>query len=93
MPADLVGDQSVFLTPNLQVTVAVMDGKPVTLELPTTVELVIVDTPPELRGATVTNATKEATCEGGARVKVPPFIVNGQHIIVDTRTGQYLSKA
>jgi elongation factor P len=50
-------------------------------------------TPPELRGATVTNVTKEAVCEGGARVKVPSFVTSGERIKVDTRTGEYLSRA
>ncbi|MBM4017437.1 MAG: elongation factor P [Planctomycetes bacterium] len=93
VPRDLVGDQSVYLTPNLQVVLNFVDERPVLLELPTTVELVIADTPPELRGATVTNAMKDARCEGGARVKVPCFVNNGDHVVVDTRTGQYLSRA
>ena len=93
LPMDLVGDQAAFLTPNLEVTIDLVDGKPVLVELPTTVELVVKDTPPELRGATVTNTLKEAVCEGGARIKVPGFVTNGAHVLVDTRTGQYLSKA
>jgi elongation factor P len=88
-----VGDQSVYLTPNLQVTVDFVDGKAVTIELPFTVELVVTDTPPELKGATVTNTQKEATCEGGAHVRVPAFVTNGDRIKVDTRTGEYLSRA
>jgi len=90
---DLVGDQAVYLTPNLQVTIGLVDGKPVLAELPTSVELVVAETPPELRGATVTNTMKDALCEGGARVKVPAFVNNGDHVIVDTRTGEYLSRA
>jgi elongation factor P len=90
---DLIGDQSVFLTPNLQVVVGLVDSKPTVVELPFTVELIIADTPPELRGATVTNSMKDAVCEGGARVKVPAFVNNGDHVLVDTRTGEYLSRA
>jgi len=93
LPLDLVAAQAVYLTPNLQVVIGLVDGKPVVAELPFTVELIVTDTPPELKGATVTNATKDAVCEGGARVKVPPFIVNGERIKVDTRTGEYLSRA
>jgi len=93
LPPDILGDQSVYLTPNLEVTIDLVEGKPVLAELPTTVELVIQDTPPELRGATVTNTLKEAVCEGGARIKVPAFVTNGDHVLVDTRTGQYLSRA
>ena len=90
---DLVGDAHVFLTPNLEVIVGFVEGKAVTIELPTTVELVIADTPPELKGATVTNNLKEATCEGGARIRVPGFVSNGDHVLVDTRSGEYLSRA
>jgi elongation factor P len=90
---DLVGDSYVYLTPNLQVVVGFVDDKAVTIELPTSVELVITDTPPELKGATVTNTLKEAVCEGGATVRVPAFVSNGDHILVDTRTGDYLSRA
>ena len=93
VPADLIGDQSVYLVPNLQVTMGLQDGRPVTAELPNTVELVVQDTPPQMKGATATNSMKEAQCEGGARVKVPSFVTNGAHILVDTRTGEYLSKA
>jgi len=93
VPAELVGDQSVYLTPNMQVEAAFVDGKPLTVELPNTVELEVVDTPPQVKGATATNQLKDATCEGGARVKVPPFVENGTRIKVDTRTGEYISRA
>jgi len=93
LPADLLGDQAVYLVPNLEITVGLMDGKAVTADLPNTVELVVEDTPPDLKGATATSTMKAARCEGGARVKVPPFITNGDHILVDTRTGEYLSRA
>ena len=90
---DLVGDAHVFLTPNLEVIVGFVEGKAVTIELPTTVELVIADTPPELKGATVTNNLKEAVCEGGAKIRVPGFVSNGDHVLVYTRSGEYLSRA
>jgi len=93
VPLDLVGDQAVYLTPNLEVTLGRMDRKPVTCELPFTVVLVVEDTPPSLKGATATNQMKEALCEGGARIKVPPFVENGTRIRVDTRTGEYLERA
>ena len=61
--------------------------------MPFTVVLTVEDTPPQLKGATATNQTKEAICEGGARIKVPPFVENGTKIKVDTRTGEYLERA
>jgi elongation factor P len=65
----------------------------VTVELPFTVELTIVDTPPQVKSATVTNVMKEALCEGGAKIRVPAFVENGMKVRVDTRTGEYLGKA
>jgi elongation factor P len=93
LPTELIGDKSVYLQPNMEILIALVEGKPVMAELPNTVDLVIKDTPPEVRGATVTNVMKDALCEGGANVKVPAFITNGTKIRVDTRTGEYLGKA
>ena len=93
IPNDLLGGQAVYLTPNLQVVIGLVENKPVLVEMPFTVILVITDTPPELKGATVTNTLKEAICEGGAKIRVPGFINNGEHVIVDTRSGEYMSRA
>lgn len=93
IPAELIGRDSVYLTPNLHCNAAFVEGRPVSIELPNTVELKVEDTPPEVKGATVTNQMKEAVCEGGARVRVPAFIENGEVIKVDTRTGEYLGRA
>jgi elongation factor P len=93
MPVSLVGDLAVFLLPNIVLEVSMVDDKPVVIELPNVVELTVVDTPPEMKGATATNQLKDAVCDGGARVRVPAFVVNGTKIKVDTRTGEYLSRA
>jgi elongation factor P len=93
IPAELVGDKKVYLTPNLEVVVSLVDGKAIMADLPNTVDLTVVDTPPEVKGGTVTNVMKEALCEGGAKIKVPPFIQKGTKVRVDTRTGEYLGKA
>jgi elongation factor P len=90
---DLIGDQRVYLTPNIPVDVSLVEDRPVSVELPNTVELTVVDVPPAVKGATVTNQLKDALCEGGARVRVPGFVENGTVIKVDTRTGEYLSRA
>jgi len=92
LPAELIGDQAVYLTPNIQLDVALVDGKPVTVDLPNTVNLKVVDTPPQVKGATATNQNKEAVCEGGARIRVPSFVENGTVVKVDTRTGEYLGR-
>ena len=91
-PADLIGDRSAYLTPNITLDVTFVEGKPVLADLPNTVELTITETPPEVKGATVTSQLKDAVCEGGARVKVPAFVVTGMKIRVDTRTGEYLGR-
>lgn len=93
IPLELVGADKVFLLANLPLTLSFVDGIAVGVELPFTVELTVVDTPPEVKSATATNVMKEALCEGGARIKVPAFITIGQKIKVDTRTGEYLSRA
>ncbi|MDR1735037.1 MAG: elongation factor P [Oscillospiraceae bacterium] len=68
-------------------------GKVFGVEPPTTVILQITKTDPGFKGDTATNATKPATLETGAVVKVPLFIDEGESIIVDTRTGEYSSRA
>ncbi len=93
VPADLIGDKGVYLTPNIMLEVAFVDGRAISAELPNTVELKVEDTPPQVKGATATSQLKDARCEGGARIKVPPFVENGQVVKVDTRTGEYLGRA
>jgi elongation factor P len=93
IPMELIGDRKVFLVPNITMEVASVEGQPISVELPNVVELKIVETPPQLRGATATNQLKEATCEHGARIKVPGFVEIGETVRVDTRTGEYLSRA
>ncbi|MBN1554529.1 MAG: elongation factor P [Phycisphaerae bacterium] len=88
-----IGDQEVYLTPNCLIGVCSVQGEIITIELPNTVELKIEDTPPEVKGATATNQQKDAKCEGGAVIRVPPFIENGEIVRVDTRTGEYLGRA
>lgn len=90
---ELIGDDRVYLTPNISVMVASVEGRPISIELPFTVELKIIDTPPSVKGATATNQYKDAECEGGARVKVPAFVETGEVIKVDTRNGEYLGRA
>jgi elongation factor P len=91
--SDLVGDGALFLKPNEKVSCQIHEGQIVQFDLPNTVELEVTDTPPAIKGATVTNQPKEATLETGARVRVPAFIEPGERIRVDTRTGDYIERA
>ena len=90
---DAFGDGPKYLKPNNQLQVSMYEGKPVVIELPNTVDLEVVDTAPEIKGATATNQNKPATLETGLIVQVPPFIKTGEMIRVDTRTGEYLTRA
>jgi elongation factor P len=81
------------MTPNSHCTVLLHDGNPVTLELPSAVELTVKDCPPEVKGATVTNQTKDAEMETGLMVRVPAFIKQGEKLKVSTADGSYLSRA
>lgn len=72
---------------------AMYNGRPLDITLPASVELKIIDTPPGVRGDTVSGGTKPATPETGAVVQVPLFVEVGEVIRVDTRSGEYLGRA
>jgi elongation factor P len=90
---DLLGDAVNYLVAQLPVTVEFYEGKPISVELPPTVDLTVVETEPGLKGASVSNVTKPAKTETGLVVQVPPFINEGEKIKVDTSEGAYLSRA
>jgi elongation factor P len=90
---DLLGDATMYLIPNLKVTVEFYEGKPISVELPATVDMTVVETEPSLKGATVSNVTKPAKLETGLVVQVPPFISEGERIRVNTAEGTYQERA
>src|SRR6202012_119329 len=90
---DLLGDATDYLIPQLKVTVEFYEGKPISVELPATVEMTVVETEPGLKGATVSNVTKPAKMETGLVVQVPPFINEGEKIRVNTAEGTYQERA
>jgi elongation factor P len=91
--SDLLGDALLYLRANAKSNVLMYDGNPVAVELPPAVELTVKDCPPEVKGATVTNQTKDAEMETGLKVKVPGFIKAGETIKVSTENAAYLSRA
>ena len=93
VPASVVGEGANFLLEEQMVTVAFNDGVPLYVELPASVELTITQTDPGVQGDRSTGGTKPATLETGAQVQVPLFISTGEKVRVDTRTGDYLSRA
>ena len=86
------GDALKYLKPNMQVVIASYEEKPVLITLPNTVDLTVVDTSPEIKGATAQSQTKPATLETGIVVQVPAFVKQGELIRVDTRTGLYVTR-
>lgn len=93
MTADQVGDAASYMKHNEKVKVVVLDGDPVTVDLPAAVVLEVVETEPAARGNTVSGVTKPAKLETGISVKVPNHVNIGDRIKVDTRTGEFLSRA
>ncbi len=90
---DLLGDAVQYLIPQLPVTVEFYEGKPISVELPATVDMTVVETEPGLKGASVSNVTKPAKMETGLVVQVPPFINPGEKIRVNTAEGTYQERA
>lgn len=93
LPGALVDDVAGYLLPNSKVTVSFIDGQPIAVEVPPRVTLKVVATEPGIRNATATNVSKPATMETGIIVGVPAFINEGESIIVNTETGEYMSRA
>ena len=90
---EMLGDAIMYLVPQLRVKVEFYEGKPISVELPPTVDLTVVETEPGLKGATVSNVTKPAKLETGLVVQVPPFINTGEKIRVNTAEGTYQERA
>src|ERR1700732_3194281 len=87
-----VGEQMLYMKEGNKAHVVFYDGKPISLDLPATVELKVQDTEPSVKGATAAAQYKPATLETGLKITVPPFVNLGEMVAVDTRTGEYLSR-
>ncbi len=90
---ELLGDAINYLIPQLKVKVEFYEGKPMSVELPATVDMTVVETEPGMKGASVSNVTKAAKMETGLVVQVPPFIKENEKIRVNTAEGAYLERA
>ena len=82
-----------FLMENMNIGVSFFQGNIIGIELPNSVELVVAETEPGIRGDTATGGTKIAKMETGYNVKVPLFIETGEVLRIDTRTGDYIERA
>jgi elongation factor P len=90
---DFLEGQYEYLLPNTDVQINFHNDRPIGLQLPSSVALTVVDTEPNLKGATATSSYKPAKMETGLVVMVPPFILQGEKIKVHTDTGEYIERA
>jgi len=91
--AELVGEAKNYLVENAPVTVTFVEGKAVSIELPSSATLTVTDAPEGIRGDSANNVQKPVTLETGITVQVPLFIKTGEKIRIDTRTGKYMERA
>jgi elongation factor P len=93
LPKEMVGEQATFLQENMPVTVDLIEGSPVSVHLPQTVTMKIVEADPVVKGQTASSSYKPAILENGARVMVPPHVESGTRIVVNTEDGSYVERA
>ena len=82
-----------YLLEGTEVQLGMYQGRVVSVDAPMVVELVVVDTPPTIKGATAQAQLKDAVLETGLRIQVPPYLAPGEKIRVDTRDGHFVSRA
>jgi elongation factor P len=90
--ADILGDAISYLTENVAVSLETYQGEPIAIELPTTVDLKVVEAEPGFAGDTAASPSKQAIVETGLKVQVPLFVNAGDVIRVDTRDGSYITR-
>ncbi len=89
---ELIGDSKFFMKENTEIALFQTEDEIIYIELPTTVNLEVVECEPGIKGNTVSNVTKSAKLETDLEVQVPMFINNGDILKIDTRTGQYIER-
>jgi len=89
---DQLGDTLKYLKENISIEVLMYEGRPLGVELPTTVDLKVTQTSPGFKGDTAAGGGKPATVETGLTLNVPFFVNEGDVIRVDTRTGAYVER-
>lgn len=93
IPRVAIDDQAKWLTEEIDVTVLIHKGEPISIDLPNFVELEVTQCDPAIKGDTKNNATKLAVLSTGAEIYVPMFIDAGEVLRIDTRTGEYVERA
>ena len=90
---DILGDRLPFLVENMTVNVRLIEGEPVSMDLPDTVVLEIVEADPVVKGQTASSSYKPALLSNGVKTMVPPFITAGEKIVVRTEDASYLERS
>src|SRR2546430_4811089 len=93
LPADIIGNQTAYLQPEMKVMLSVHEGVPVSIELPQKATLEVVETEPSVKGQTAASSYKPAVLSNGVRTMVPPFVGPGTKIVVMTADGSYVERA
>lgn len=94
LDADVIGDDAGYITDGLAgIYVQVIDEQPVAIQLPASVVLEVIETPPELKGGTATKRPKPAKLNTGIEIMVPEYISNGERVLVNTATGEFAGRA
>jgi elongation factor P len=93
VPKDILGERLPYLQENMTVNVKLIEGEPVSMDLPETVTLEIVEADPVVKGQTASSSYKPAVLSNGVKVMVPPFITAGEKIVVKTADGTYYERA
>ena len=93
LSAARLGEENIrFLKENMNISVMMYGDETIGIELPITVVLKVIETEPGVKGDTASNVTKAATVETGAVIRVPLFVNEGDELVIDTRTGDYVSR-
>jgi elongation factor P len=90
---DVIGEPARFLKEGMVCTVLSHEGSPISVELPATVTMEVVQADPVVRGQTAASSYKPAVLENGARTMVPPFIETGTRVVINTADGSYVERA
>ncbi|MCD8508710.1 MAG: elongation factor P [Bacillus sp. (in: Bacteria)] len=88
-----IEEQLKYLKENMEVQILIYQGETLGVEVPNTVELKVIETEPGIKGDTASGGTKAAIVETGISVQVPFFVNEGDVLVIDTRNGQYVSRA
>ena len=90
--AEILGDQALMLKEGMEVKITLYEGKPLDVELPMTVDMLVTESEVAVRGDTATGVTKKVTTETGLQVQVPGFVNTGDRIRINTSDGSYVTR-